>query len=112
MTPVYLRFPDQAAAIAAFNTIAGEDAAALSDVPPVVFLAAGPIYIDVVFGTGIVSRPTGETVTNVEGNVVDVAAPIPGFHVNLLLPDGVDLPEALAAVRINPAAPACTWAVK
>ena len=75
-----------------------------------VFLAAGPIYIDVVFGTGIVSRPTGETVTDAEGNVVDVTAPIPGFHVNLLLPDGVDLPAALAAVQIHPANPACVWA--
>lgn len=112
MTPIYLRFDDAAEALATFNAIVGSDEiTGLTDVPPVVFVGGAPIYIDVIFGTGVVMRPTGETVTDDQGNAVDVMAPIPGFHTNLLLPDDVALPDALVAHQIRPANPACAWAV-
>lgn len=110
MTPIYLRFADAAEALAIFNAIVGGDeAASLTDVPPVVFISGVPIYIDVIFGTGIVMRATGETTTDDEGNSVEVLALVAGFHVNLLLPDDVTLPDALVAHQIQPANPACAW---
>lgn len=108
---IFLRFVSREEAIAAFNSVTGADAEALQDVPPVVMLEHGPCFIDVIFGDGVVRRPTGEVVQG-ELGPEPVVQPVAGFHVNLLLSPGAVLPEELEAVRIYPEDPACVFATE
>lgn len=101
---VFLRFTDAAEALAAFTLITGTEADGLSDVPPMVEVGGHAIFVDVLFGTGVVMRQTGD---DAEGDPIMEARP--GFHVNLSLPEGAVLPEALAAYRQTPTHPACVF---
>ena len=75
-------------------------AATLAQVPVI-----GPVYADVLFGTGIVHEPTGAT----DGDGNPVTAAVPGYHVNLLVPDAWEPPAALASKVVTPASPACVF---
>ena len=106
---VFLRFADAAKALDAFRLITGAEAEGLSDVPSMVEVGGFTIFVDVLFGTGTIMRPTGETVTDAEGIITPVMAARPGFHVNLSLPEGAVLPDALAGYRQTPENPACVF---
>lgn len=68
----------------------------------------GGIYyaMDVVFGTGQITAPTGENDEN--GN--PIYAPVPGFHVNGIWcgPEST-VPAALTPFRVYPDTPACVF---
>ena len=101
MFDAFLKFADHAVALSAFETI-GLDIEALtyhdSGLPAgmLIVKAVGPAC------DGLVYAPTGETETDAEGVTIPVIAAVPGFHVNLRLADGAELPEALAAFAVTP----------
>jgi hypothetical protein len=106
MKTIYLRFADLAEALAllaaAGFTVETETGPAL---PPLVMTAVGPVYFDLVFGTGIVTLPTGA----LDADGLPIREPIEGCHVNLLAPDDWPLPEPLAAKVVTPSTPACVF---
>lgn len=56
---------------------------------------------------GIIYRPTGETLTDSEGNEYPEMAPLDGYHVNIR----GELPESLSAYNVGaPKKPACRFA--
>ena len=55
---------------------------------------------------GILLAPTGET-AEVEGQTVELTAPIPGWHCNLVVDE---LPEALQQYEVFPQNPQRVWA--
>ena len=66
--------------------------------------------IDVV---GTISKPTGNMLTDAEGNEYPEMAPVPGWHINIrLMGDAVrDTVEALdATYGVTPATPERVWA--
>lgn len=67
---IYLRFSDEAAAVAAFTPWSGDGA-----IPPY----ADRVAVDVL---GVIQRPTGE-VLQTEAGEIPVLAPVPGWHINL-----------------------------
>ena len=107
MRTIYLRFGDAAEALSLL-TAAGLTVADDADraIAPVTLAAAGPVYADVLFGTGIVFEPSGET----DGDGNPVTAAVPGYHVNLLVPEAWEPPAALASKAVTPSSPACVFA--
>lgn len=107
MRTIFLRFADAAEALsllaAAGLTVADDTGRAVA---PVTLTAVGPVYADVLFGTGLVFEPTGET----DGDGNPVTAAVPGYHVNLLVPEAWELPAALASKAMTPSSPACVFA--
>lgn len=101
---VFLRFADATEALSTFRLITGAQADGLSDVPPMVEVGGFPIFVDVLFGTGTITRQIGEAEDG-----TPLAEPLPGFHVNLSLPDGATLPDALVAFAQTPTNPACVF---
>ncbi|EFH09432.1 hypothetical protein ACFFMP_08380 [Pseudoroseomonas cervicalis] len=87
--PIYLRFAD----------LADWDAAR-SDAPPGAAISVvGPIF------------ERGEQVgTDESGEPVFAGRALPGWHVNLRLPAGAELPQAWTAAVITPKAPRRVWA--
>ncbi|MGV0878080.1 hypothetical protein V6767_13120 [Martelella sp. FLE1502] len=101
MFDAFLQFADHAAALSAFETIGVEiDALTYHDSG----LPEGLLIVKAVGAAcdGVVYAPTGETETDAEGTTIPVMAAVPGFHVNLRLADGAELPEALAAFAVTP----------
>lgn len=84
----FLKFNTEAEAIAAFAQWATEDA------PTPTYI--GTVAVDPV---GVIHKPTGDTLTDSDGNSYPAMVPIPGWHVNL----SGDVPE-LAAFEIAPPA--------
>ena len=82
----FLKFQSEAAAIEAFAQWATEDA------PIPVYI--GTVAVDVV---GVIHKPTGDTLTDSDGNSYPEMAPIPGWHINL----SGSVP-GLAAFEIDP----------
>jgi len=107
MRSIYLRFADWPEALALLGaaglTVETETGPV---VLPLVMTAAGPVYSDLVFGSGIIALPTGA----LDGDGLPVLAPAEGCHLNLLAPDGWPLPEALAGKVVTPASPVCVFA--
>lgn len=103
MRTIYLRFSAASAALAALDA-AG--VAADGAVVPVTMTEAGPVYCDVLFGSGVVYDPTGE----LDGEGAPIMALVPGYHVNLLAPEAWSIPEALASSAVAPTSPACVFA--
>ena len=68
----YLKFNTEAEAIAAFAQWATEDA----PIPTYI----GTVAVDPV---GVIHKPTGDTLTDSDGNSYPAMAPIPGWHINL-----------------------------
>jgi hypothetical protein len=104
MRTIYLRFADAAEALdrlGAAGLTTDDDGVA-----PVTLTAAGPVYADVLFGTGIVFEPTGAT----DGDGQPLTTAVPGYHVNLLVPEAWEPPAALASKAVTPASPACVFA--
>ncbi|MCW1840614.1 hypothetical protein [Prosthecomicrobium hirschii] len=119
MNTIFLRFADRSEALALLGaaglTVAPETGTETETetetetgpvLPPLVMTAAGPVYPDLVFGTGIVALPTGA----LDADGLPILAPAEGCHVNLLAPDGWPLPEPLAGKVVAPASPACVFA--
>ena len=106
MRTIYLRFGDAAEALslltAAGLTVADDTGRAVA---PVTLTEAGPVYVDVLFGTGVVSEPTGAV--DAEGH--PVVAAVAGYHVNLLVPEDWVTPSELATKVVTPAGPACVF---
>lgn len=101
MFDVSLKFTDHAAALAAFETLGLDiDALTYHDTG----LPEGMLIVKAVGAAcdGVVYAPTGETETDAEGITIPVMAAVPGFHVNLRLDDGAELPDALAAFAVTP----------
>lgn len=91
MTPIYLTFHDEAAAQAALFAD-GEPRW-----PPLQLANPMPMPI---------SRDTGQ----VDADGAPIYEPVPGWHVNALAPDDLDL-GALDAWRVYPATPSVVWAL-
>ena len=123
MNTIFLRFADRSEALALLGaaglTVAPEIGAGTATgtetgpetetgpvLPPLVMTASGPVYPDLVFGTGIVALPTGA----LDADGLPILAPAEGCHVNLLAPDGWPLPAPLAGNVVAPARPACVFA--
>lgn len=110
---IFLRFADRATAIAALQAAGVTipvDEAGVAQIPADGW--AGDIYfnLDVVFGTGVVFKPTGETATDAMGDVVPVMAQRPGYHINLLWRgDTLPPPIAAAVITPEPGTPAVTF---
>lgn len=107
MKTIYLRFADLAEALALLGaaglTVETETGPAL---PPLVMTAAGPVYPDLVFGTGNIALPTGA----LDADGLPNLAPAEGCHVNLLASDDWPLPAPLADKVVTPDSPACVFA--
>lgn len=107
MNTIFLRFADRSEALALLGAVGltaeTETGPAL---PPLVMTAAGPVYPDLVFGTGTIALPTGA----LDADGLPILAPAEGCHVNLLAPDGWPLPEPLADKVVTPTNPACVFA--
>ena len=115
MNTIFLRFADRSEALAllgaagltvAPETETGTETGTGPVLPPLVMTASGPVYPDLVFGTGIVALPTGA----LDADGLPILAPAEGCHVNLLAPDGWPLPAPLADKVVAPACPACVFA--
>lgn len=101
MHDVFLKFADEAEALATFETVGLQvDALTYHDTA----LPTGMLIVKAVGPTceGAVYAPTGETEADGEGVEVPVMATVPGFHVNLRLADGAALPDALAVFAVTP----------
>ena len=87
----------------------GEESTQIEGDPYLV--AFTPDYaIDVV---GVIQKPTGNMLTDAEGNEYPEMAPVPGWHINIrLMGDAVrDTVEALdATYGVTPATPERVWA--
>jgi hypothetical protein len=81
----FLKFQSEAAAIEAFAPWATDEATYPAYI--------GTVAVDVV---GVIQKPTGEMLTDSEGNSYPDMRPIPGWHVNL----SGEVPE-LAAFEID-----------
>lgn len=114
-TRLYCVFADEAQALAVATALRdaalpeGVDPAELPPVetfPPDGWLGGVYYAMDVVFGTGKISAPTGE----VDENGDPVMAPVHGFHVNGIWcgPEST-VPGALQAFRVFPVTPACVF---
>ncbi|MBT9293299.1 hypothetical protein [Prosthecodimorpha staleyi] len=112
MKTIFLRFTDRAEALALLGA-AGLTVAPRTEtetetgpaLPPLIMTAAGPVYPDLVFGTGIVALPTGA----LDGDGQPILAPADGCHVNLLAPDGWPLPGPIAGKVVTPDSPVCVF---
>ncbi|WP_180900428.1 hypothetical protein [Martelella soudanensis] len=101
MHDAFLKFTDHAEALAAFEALGLQlDALAYHDTD----LPAGMLIVKAVGSAcdGLVHGPTGESETDAEGFEYPVTAAVPGFHVNIRLADGAELPEALSAFLVAP----------
>ncbi|WBV42713.1 hypothetical protein [Pseudoroseomonas cervicalis] len=86
--PIYLRFANQA-----------DWEAACADAPPCAAISVvGTIFED--------GEPIG---TDDSGEPIFACRALPGWHVNLRLPAGAELPQAWAAAVISPNAPRRVW---
>lgn len=96
-----------------YTTVVNEETGEETQVPsgdPYLVAYTADYGIDVV---GIIYKPTGNTVTDPEGNEVPEVAPIPGWHINIrLMGDDcrADV-EALSAYFVDPepATPSRVW---
>jgi hypothetical protein len=98
MKTLYLRFPDEAAALAAFSAVTGLPVATLADVPSKVEVSGMLCDVDPI---GVLIRPTGAADAAGEP-IVELIA---GWHVNVWMPDAAVMPEALAGVEVFPVTP-------
>ncbi|MAD69947.1 MAG: hypothetical protein CL538_05425 [Alcanivorax sp.] len=98
--PIYLRAADEAAMIEAL------DAAGLIGADPETSdqIIGGDPFVIRVTVLPTLHEPTGETLTDGEGNEYPEMAPVPGYHVNVLVhPDHeAAYRAALADVLIDP----------
>lgn len=104
--PIYLRADDEAAMIDAL------DAAGLVGADPETgdqIIGGDPFKIRLTV-LPTLHEPTGETLTDGEGNEYPEMAPVPGYHVNALVSSGDSLPEELQALVITPNTPKVKWA--
>lgn len=104
MRTIYLRFSDEAAALAALVSIAGQDVALVDDGPSMVIV--NDLRIDVL-PIGLLTHDTG----SVDQDGAPIVEPVVGWHVNLLVPDEAVLPDPLPAVQVFPATPSFVFAV-
>tara|TARA_R100000656_G_scaffold15133_4_gene14843 strand:- start:13 stop:354 length:342 start_codon:yes stop_codon:yes gene_type:complete len=100
MKPYYLRAADEAAMMEAL------EAAGLVGADPQTgdqIIGGDPFRIRVKL-LGTLQEPTGETLTDGEGNEYPEMAPVPGYHVNVLVHPDHDAAyrAALADVLIDP----------
>ena len=79
--PIYLRAPDEATMMGALDTagLVGEDPETSEQI-----IGGDPRAIRVKL-LGTLYEPTGETLTDVEGNEYPEMAPVPGYHVNVFV---------------------------
>ncbi|TPQ44422.1 hypothetical protein C2U72_27790 [Prosthecomicrobium hirschii] len=107
MNTIFLRFADRPEALALLGAVGLTAETETGPVLlPLVMTAAGPVYPDLVFGTGVIALPTGA----LDGDGLPVLAPVEGCHVNLLAPDGWPLAGALASKVVTPDSPVCVFA--
>lgn len=107
MNTIFLRFADRSEALALLGAVGLTAETETGPVLlPLVMTASGPVYPDLVFGSGIIALPTGA----LDGDGLPVLAPAEGCHVNLLAPDGWPLPGALASKVVTPDSPVCVFA--
>ncbi|MCE1235103.1 MAG: hypothetical protein LWW93_01980 [Hyphomicrobiales bacterium] len=98
MKTLFLRFPDEAAALAAFSTVTGQEVATLGDVPPKVVVSGMLCDVDPI---GALTHATG----SVDAEGAPIVEPVEGWHANVWTPDEAVTPEAFAAVEVFPATP-------
>jgi len=98
MITLYLKFPSEAAALAAFTAVTGQPVAALGDVPSKVAVNGLLCDIDPI---GVVTRDTGSI--DLDGN--PITETVDGWHVNVWMPDDGTPPPELEPFRLYPATP-------
>ena len=100
MKPYYLRAADEAAMMEALEAagLVGADPQTAAQI-----IGGDPLRIRVKL-LGTLQEPTGETLTDGEGNEYPEMAPVPGYHVNVLVHPDHDAAyrAALADVLIDP----------
>ena len=108
-TDYFLKFDNKAAAEAAFLT-AGVGVDADGKLPSHTMVGHDAMAIDVLFGTGVVMAPTGNSVI-VDGVSVPEMSPSDGYHVNIRF-FGSALPASLQSATITPTPtyPKCVFA--
>lgn len=114
-TLIYCSFADEAQALqvaTALRNAALPPDTDFASLPPVEAFPPdgwlGGIYyaMDVVFGTGQITAPTGEL--DQDGN--PIYAPVPGYHINGIWCGPEDtVPAALQQFRVYPETPACVF---
>ena len=109
MTTLYLRFETAAEALAAFSahgmTTTDQDGA--EHIAQTGCIGETRFDTDILFGTGTIYRPTGETIADEQGNTIPLTAPLPGYHINVLW--WGDNPPDFGAADMAPAHPACVF---
>lgn len=111
-TTIFLRFPSRDAAREAFGlygsgTVTGPDG---EPYWPSCGTFGGHRYdLAILYGDGLILRPTGETVETDEG-ATPVLAPIEGYHVNVLWHGPVEMIPDFGPARIYPVTPECVFA--
>lgn len=98
MKTLFLRFPDEAAALAAFSAVTGREVAALADVPSKVEVSGLLCDVDPV---GRLTHDTG----GIDVDGLPIVEPVEGWHVNVWTPDEAVTPEALVGFEVFPATP-------
>lgn len=101
MHDAFLKFADHAEALAAFEVVGlALDQITYHDTG----LPTGMLIVKAVGAAcdGMVYAATGETETDAEGFEYPLMAAVPGFHVNIRLADGAELPEALSVFVVAP----------
>lgn len=110
-TDYFLKFDSKAQAEAAFLA-AGVGLDADGKLPGYTNSAlGGPMAVDVLFGTGIKMRPTGNMIDDGMGGTCEEMAAVTGYHVNIRH-FGETIPASLApyALDPDPANPVCVFA--
>lgn len=88
MMTLYLRLPDETAALALFSAVTGQPVASLAEVPSKVWVGEMLCDVDPI---GAITDPAGQTVD--------------GWHVNIWTPDEAVTPDMLAPFVVHPATP-------
>lgn len=96
----YLCFPDEAASVAVAVALG---LVAMTDEGPRLVRYTHRYALDVI---GTVFLPTGETITTEEGFDIPVLAAAPGWHVNLAILDGSEIPAECSPFLVYPNTPA------
>ncbi|WP_174804335.1 hypothetical protein [Martelella limonii] len=108
MHDVFLKFADHTQALATLEAAGIVIRPSESEVVRITYhdtgLPVGMLIVKAVGAVcdGTVYQQTGETETDAEGFEYPVMAAVEGFHVNIRIEDGADLPEALSAFEVAP----------
>jgi len=98
MKTLFLRFPNEASALAAFSAVTGAEVSSLADVPSKVEVGGFLCDVDPI---GALTHATGA----VDADGYAITVPVEGFHVNIWTPNEAVTPAPLLAFVVEPTTP-------